>query len=177
VRLQRLVEDLLTLATADASALDASHRDSVDLDEIVLTEARRLRSRTPHRVDTSAVSGAQLVANSDQLVRAVRNLLDNAARHATSTVTVALHESECDAVLSVADDGPGIPPDQRERVFERFTRLDGARTRDGGGTGLGLAIAHEVVAFHGGTITIDGNGGGAGVRFTMSLPLTPGPGA
>jgi signal transduction histidine kinase len=173
VRLQRLVEDLLTLATADASALDASHRDSVDLDEIVLTEARRLRSRTPHRVDTSAVSGAQLVANSDQLVRAVRNLLDNAARHAASTVTVALHESECDAVLSVADDGPGIPPDQRERVFERFTRLDGARTRDGGGTGLGLAIAHEVVAFHGGTITIDGNGGGAGVRFTMSLPLTP----
>ena len=119
------------------------------------------------------MSGAQLVANSDQLVRAVRNLLDNAARHATSTVTVALHESESAAVLSVADDGPGIPPDQRDRVFERFTRLDGARTPRRGGTGLGLAIAQEVVAFHGGTITIDGNGGGTGARFTMSLPLTP----
>jgi signal transduction histidine kinase len=173
IRLQRLVEDLLTLATADASALNASYRESVDLDEIVLTEARRLRSHTPHRIDTSAVSGAQLTANADQLVRAVRNLLDNAARHATSTVTVSLRESDDAAILSVTDDGPGVPPDQRERIFERFTRLDGARTRDRGGTGLGLAITQEVVAVHGGTITIDATAGG-GARFTVSLPLTNG---
>ncbi len=90
IRLQRLVADLLTLATADASALDASHRAPVDLDEIVLTEARRLRSRTTHGIDTAGVSGAQVEANADQLVRAVRNLLDNAARHARSAVTVTL---------------------------------------------------------------------------------------
>ena len=170
VRLQRLVDDLLTLATADASALDGAHREPIDLDEIVLTEARRLRGRTDRRIDTTAVSGAQLEANSDQLVRAVRNLLDNAARHAQSTVTVTLHESASDVVLTIADDGPGIPTDQRDQIFERFARLDGARSRDGGGTGLGLAITQEVVTAHGGTITVDN---GPGACFTLSFPLLP----
>jgi signal transduction histidine kinase len=169
VRLQRLVDDLLTLAKADASALDASHRAPVDVDEVVLTEARRLRSLASCRIDTSAVSGAQLNANADQLVRAVRNLLDNAARHARSTVTVTLRETDAAVVLSVADDGPGIPPDERARVFERFARVDGGRARDEGGTGLGLAITQEVVHLHGGTITVDN---APGARFTVSLPLT-----
>lgn len=168
IRLQRLVGDLLTLATADASALDASHRAPVDLDEIVLTEARRLRSRTTHRIDTSAVSGAQVEANADQLVRAVRNLLDNAARHARSTVTVTLRESEANVTMTVADDGPGIPVEQRDQVFERFTRLDDARTRDRGGTGLGLAITREVVTAHGGSISITNT---PGACFTVVLPL------
>ena len=137
VRLQRLVDDLLALAAADARVVDAAHREPVDLDEIVLTEARRLRSRTEHRVDTGAVSGAQVVGNADQLVRAVHNLLDNAVRHAQSTVTVTLNETDSAAVLTVADDGPGIPPDQRDRIFERFARVDGARSSDNGGTGLG----------------------------------------
>jgi signal transduction histidine kinase len=168
VRLQRLVDDLLTLATTDASALDASSREPVDLDEIVLTEARRLRSRTLHRVDTTRVSGAQLTGNRDQLARAVRNLLDNAARHANSTVTATLAESESAITLIVVDDGPGIPVDQEQWIFERFTRLDDARTRDNGGTGLGLAITQEVVIGHGGTITVDS---APGARFTVSFPL------
>ena len=168
IRLQRLVGDLLTLATMDASALDDSHRAPVDLDEIVLTEARRLRSRTTHHVDTPGVSGAQVEANADQLVRAVRNLLDNAARHARSTVTVTLRETESDVVMTVADDGPGIPVERREQVFERFTRLDDARTRDRGGTGLGLAITREVVTAHGGTISITNT---PGACFTVVLPL------
>jgi signal transduction histidine kinase len=168
VRLQRLVDDLLTLATTDASALDASSREAVDLDEIVLTEARRLRSRTPHRVDTTRVSGAQLTGNRDQLARAVRNLLDNAARHANSTVTATLAESESAITLVVVDDGPGIPVHQQQWIFERFTRLDDARTRDNGGTGLGLAITQEVVIAHGGTITVDS---APGARFTVSFPL------
>lgn len=167
IRLQRLVDDLLTLATVDASAHDASHREPVDLDEIVLQEARRLRSRTPHRIDTTAVSGAQLDANPDQLVRAVRNLLDNAARHARSTVTVTLRESDAAVVLTVADDGSGIPSDQREQIFDRFTRLDDSRTSDRGGTGLGLAITREVVHAHGGTIAVDAT---PGARFTITFP-------
>jgi signal transduction histidine kinase len=168
VRLQRLVDDLLALAAADARVVDAAHREPVDLDEIVLTEARRLRSRAACRVDTSAVSGAQVMGNADQLVRAVHNLLDNAARHARSAVTVTLSETASAAVLTVADDGPGIPPDHRERIFERFARVDGARSSDNGGTGLGLAITHEVVIGHGGSIVVDN---ARGARFTLSLPV------
>ena len=167
IRLQRLVDDLLTLATVDASAHDASHREPVDLDEIVLQEARRLRSRTPHRIDTTAVS-----VRSSMRIRtnscAVRNLLDNAARHARSTVTVTLRESDAAVVLTVADDGSGIPPDQREQIFDRFTRLDDSRTSDRGGTGLGLAITREVVHAHGGTIAVDAT---PGARFTITFPV------
>jgi signal transduction histidine kinase len=168
VRLQRLVDDLLALAAADARVADAAHRELVDLDEIVLTEARRLRSRTEHHIDTGAVSGAQVVGNADQLVRAVHNLLDNAVRHAQSTVTVTLNETDSAAVLTVADDGPGIPPDQRARIFDRFARVDSARSSDNGGTGLGLAITHEVVVGHGGSVVVDD---APGARLTISLPV------
>jgi signal transduction histidine kinase len=168
IRLQHLVDDLLALASSDASASDPPDSGPVDLDEIVFTEARRLRSRTSHRIDTAAVSGAQLPGQAEALARAVRNLLDNAARHAASTVTVSLNESDTAVTLVVADDGPGIPADQRERIFERFTRLDDGRARDVGGTGLGLAITHDVVVSHGGTIEVDD---GPGARFTVVFPL------
>jgi signal transduction histidine kinase len=169
IRLQHLVDDLLAIAASDAAAPDASPREPVDLDEIVLTEARRLRSRTSHRIDTSGVSGAQLPGHPDALARAVRNLLDNADRHARSTVTITLSESDTTATLTIADDGLGIPVDQQGRIFERFTRLDNARARDTGGTGLGLAITHDVVVSHGGTIGVDN---APGARFTISFPLT-----
>jgi signal transduction histidine kinase len=168
IRLQHLVDDLLTLAASDAPASDASSRAPVDLDEIVLSEARRLRSRTAHHVDTARVSGAQLSGNADALGRAIRNLLDNAARHARSTVTVTLSESDTAATLTIADDGPGIPSDQQEHIFERFTRLDDARARDSGGSGLGLAITHDVVLAHGATIVVDN---APGARFTITFPL------
>jgi signal transduction histidine kinase len=167
VRLQRLVDDLLTIAVADAPAHDSALREPVDLDEIVLTEARRLRTHTTHRVDTSQVSGAQCEVDSDQFVRVVRNLLDNAASHADSTVFVALRETPTEVTLQVTDDGPGVPVDDRDRIFERFARLDDARSRDHGGTGLGLAIVREMVAAHGGTVTVDEP---PGATFTVTLP-------
>jgi signal transduction histidine kinase len=149
-------------------AVEARLNDSChDLDEIALREARRLRSRTSHHVDTRGVSGAQLVGSADDLARAVRNLLDNADRHARSAVTVALSETDNAITLTVTDDGPGIPDDRKEWIFERFTRLDNARARDTGGTGLGLAITHEVVTAHGGSITVDNT---PGARFTIALP-------
>jgi signal transduction histidine kinase len=101
------------------------------------------------------------------LTQAVRNLLDNAARHATSVITITLEESEAGASLSVADDGPGIPQDAQQRVFERFSRLDDARDRDAGGTGLGLAITSAIIIDHGGTISVENT---PGARFTVSLP-------
>jgi len=168
VRLQRLVDDLLALARADTSAAGTARREPVDLDEIVLRESRRLRERTAHHIDTTGVSGAQLSGNADDLARAVRNLFDNADRYAESTITVTLDESDRGVMLVVADDGPGVPVDQRETIFERFTRLDDARGREHGGTGLGLAITHDIVTAHGGTITLED---APGARFVASFPL------
>jgi signal transduction histidine kinase len=94
-------------------------------------------------------------------------LLDNAVRHATSTVAVRLNESDDEARLQVADDGPGIDESDRVLVFERFARLDDARARDTGGTGLGLAIVYEVVRAHGGSIDVTNH---TGACFTVRLP-------
>ncbi|HXY93471.1 MAG TPA: ATP-binding protein [Acidimicrobiia bacterium] len=170
IRLQRLIDDLLAVARADGIP-ELSHRETVDLDEIVLSEARRIRARSELHVDTSGVSGAQLDGNPDELGRAVRNLLDNAARHARSTISVSLGETANAVRLAVTDDGPGIPADQRERIFERFTRLDNARARDTGGAGLGLAITHDIVAAHGGSISLDNV---PGARFTVEFPVADG---
>ncbi len=98
--------------------------------------------------------------------------MDNAARHARSTVTVTLAERDRHAVLAVADDGPGIPAERRDEVFERFTRLDEARTATAGGTGLGLAIARDIVVDHGGTIAVDPDHR-PGARLVVTLPLAP----
>jgi signal transduction histidine kinase len=168
VHLQRLVEDLLTLAVTDDSAGDEAHREPVDLDEVVVAVAGGLRARTTCTVDTSEVSGAQFDVNTDQFARVVRNLLDNAASHAASSVRVALFETDLAVTLAVSDDGPGVPVEERERIFERFARVDGARSADNGGTGLGLAIVREVIASHGGTITVDEP---PGATFTVMLPL------
>jgi len=170
VRLQRLVDDLLLLATAQATSPDSARREPVDLDEIVLREARRLRSGSSHTIDTAAVSGAQVVGSPDELFRAIRNLLDNADRHATSTVTLGLEEQDDGVILVVRDDGPGIPTERQADIFERFTRLDDARARDSGGAGLGLAITHAVVTAHGGTITVEN---APGAQFTVRLPRSP----
>jgi signal transduction histidine kinase len=168
IALQRLVEDLLHLARSDGGALATRH-EPVDLDDVVLQAAEGLRADGRVKVDISAVSAAQVLGDPDQLGRCVRNLTDNAARHAASTVTLTLREQDHSAVLSVADDGPGIPSDQHDRVFERFARLDEARTATAGGTGLGLAITREIIQRHHGTIAID-PGHHPGTRFVVTLP-------
>ncbi|MCZ2820905.1 HAMP domain-containing sensor histidine kinase [Modestobacter sp. VKM Ac-2977] len=165
-RLSRLVDDLLRLARIDARVPIA--REEVDLDDIVLETAGRVRRHTALHVDTSAVSAARVTGDRDAFARVVQNLLDNALRHARTTVAVGLSATDR-AVLTVTDDGPGIPPDQRERVFDRFTRLDDARSRDAGGTGLGLAIVRDVVRQHGGEVGVEDADPGA--RFVIRLPL------
>ena len=169
VRLQNLVEDLLLLARIEEDSLRLSRRP-VDLDDLVLDEARRLRAGPgAPRVDASAVSAGRVTGDAGALRRVLRNLVDNAARHARSKVGFALAEVDGEVLLAVEDDGPGIPPDQRERVLERFVRLDDARTRDAGGSGLGLAIVAEVVAAHGGTVAV-GDAAGGGARIEIRLP-------
>jgi signal transduction histidine kinase len=167
--LQRLVDDLLHLARSDAGA-EGPGRAAVDLDDIVLDDARRLRADGRATVDTSGVSAARVQGDSAQLARAVRNLTDNALRHARSTVTLALAELNGAARLTITDDGPGIPVEQREQVFERFARLDDARTA-GVGVGLGLAITRDIVERHHGTVVIDPDHA-AGTRVVVTLPTS-----
>ena len=176
IRRQRLADDLLLLARSDAGA--PMRVASVDLDDIVFREVERVRARREAVVDTLRVSGAQLQGDGELLGRAVRNLLENAARYATERVTVGLVEDRTTGhlELAVADDGPGIPPDAREQIFERFARLDEARGRGAGGAGLGLAIVREIVERHGGTVTVDASPEG-GARFAVRLPINQAPAA
>ena len=167
LRLERLVEDLLLLARSDVGS--PLQTEPLDLDDIVFREIEREREGTDIAIDSSGVSGAQLDGDRDQLGRAVRNLLENAVRYASERVVVTLAENGREIVLSVTDDGPGIPTQERDRVFERFTRLDEARARGDGGSGLGLAITREIVERHGGEIEL-GPDYTDGARFVVRLP-------
>jgi signal transduction histidine kinase len=111
-------------------------------------------------------------AAEDVLERVVLNLVENAVRYARSRVEVVVERSGEDVVLTVADDGPGVPPADRDRVFERFTRLDDARSREEGGSGLGLAIVRELVRAHSGDVHLDdpAPGAGPGLRAVVRLP-------
>ena len=171
IELERLVDELLELARLDDGG-GLVRRVAVDLDDIVLSEVVRLRSDSGPQFDLASVSSAQIVGDPAQLVRAIRNLLDNASRFATSRVTVSLGEVGDRAVLTIADDGPGIPEADRQRVFERFTKLDDARTSGRGGTGLGLAITREIIVAHGGSISIDGTSHEDGTHMVVSLPTS-----
>ena len=101
--------------------------------------------------------------------RVIRNLVENAVRHAKSRVDIQVGSQGNDVILTVSDDGPGIAPADRARVFDRFVRLDSDRARSGGGTGLGLAIVAEIVAAHGGTANIEDRSGG-GTTLIVTLP-------
>ena len=167
-RLQRIVEDLLLLTRVDEGTLPRE-RAPVDVDDVLFEEVRRLRASSELRVDGSGISAGRVLGDREQLERLVRNLTDNAARHAAGQVRLALREDGGHVVLDVDDDGPGVPTDMREAVFERFTRLDDARDRQHGGAGLGLAIVSEIARAHGGSVEVsDAPLGGA--RFAVTLP-------
>jgi signal transduction histidine kinase len=174
LRTQRLVEDLLLLARADEHTL-ALRRRPVDLDDLVFEEARRLRDTTGLRVDTTAVSAGRVHGDAAGLRRVLRNLGDNAARHAGGRLAFSVAERDGAVLVQVDDDGPGIPEADRERVFERFVRLDDGRARDAGGSGLGLAIVAELVAAHGGSVAVDASPLG-GTRVQVRLPRHDDPG-
>ncbi|WP_342212173.1 ATP-binding protein [Frigoribacterium sp. CFBP 8751] len=176
-RLTALVQGLLVLARADEGALGVTRRP-VDLDDLVVAETARLRGvarpdgRGSLAVDATAVGPARVDGDEGLLGQVVHNLVANAARHADTRVAVALDERDGRAVLTVDDDGAGVAEADRERVFERFVRLDEARARDSGGSGLGLAIVREIVRVHGGSVSITTSPLG-GARFVVDLPAGP----
>jgi len=161
VRLQRLAVDLLLLARLDAGERLGGAR--FDLGELVREEA------TQRTGVTVVAEDVEVAGSRGQLKRVLVNLLDNARRHARERVEVGVRTDDAWVVLTVADDGEGVPVDQRERVFERFVRLDDARSRDDGGAGLGLAIARDVAVRHGGTLTV-GQAPMGGALFELRLP-------
>jgi signal transduction histidine kinase len=166
-RLERLVDDLLFLARSDEHGLRAQSQD-VDLDDLLTGEAGRLRRTTGLQIVVHDIP-VRVVGDRDQLARVLRNLTDNAARNATGRVELRVGRQGNEAVLDIVDDGPGIPQPDRERVFERFVRLDPSRQRAAGGTGLGLAIAREIVRAHGGELLVVDHDGGA--HLQVRLPL------
>ena len=165
-RLERLLADLLLLAADDEGGRSAD--GPVDLGAVATAEAERGR-RVPVTV---TVDGAPppVAGSADALGRAVANLVDNAARHARTEVRVAVRSRDAGVRLVVDDDGPGIPAADRERVFQRFARLDDGRARDAGGAGLGLAVVRSIVARHGGRVRAEGAPLG-GARLVVDLPV------
>lgn len=168
LRLELLVADLLILGQADENALRLARSD-FDLASLVEEEVRAVSVPTGRTIDASGIVGAPLNADSARVRQVLRNILDNALRHSASQVWVSTKLDGSEAVLTVSDDGPGVPLEARERVFERFVRLDDSRSRREGGTGLGLAVCRAIVAAHGGTIRVaDPEHGGA--TFEVRLP-------
>ena len=165
VRLDRLVDDLLALAR-----LDGTHLVDVEAVDFALLATADLAGRTDSIIQVARTLGPAIVVGDEtQLGRALRNLIDNALRHARSDVRVQTSAVGDRAIITVDDDGPGIPVAERGFVFERFSRRDNARAADDGGSGLGLAIVREVIEAHRGKVEVtDGPLGGA--RFLISMP-------
>ena len=171
LRLASLAEDLLVLARLDEYQPRATAGKPVDLAALVTEEVERSAGG---RVPVTARTGGPcvVIGDADGLRRLLRNLIDNALRYAKSRVEVAAHREDSEAVLTVSDDGPGIPEADRERAFDRFVRLDDARSRDetqGGGAGLGLAIVRAIARNHGGSAYLEGRT--PGLRAVVRIPV------
>ncbi|GAA0577088.1 sensor histidine kinase [Actinomadura livida] len=164
-RIHRIVDDLLVLSRMDSG--DAPVREVLDIGALVESEVGRRDPPVPTTV--KAERGLLVEVNRPHLCRVVLNLLANAERHATSLIEVEARAERGEAVVEVRDDGPGIPPADRDRVFERFTRLDSARSRADGGSGLGLAVAREMAVLYEGRLYVGESATGA--RLILCFPL------
>lgn len=168
-RLSTLVDQLLLLARRDAGGIVRS-AEPVDLDDVVTDVVRATQGDGRVDLRPGRIQPAQVLGGQALLEQVVRNLVDNAIRHASTTVEVSLTDGDGFAVLTVDDDGEGIPPQARHEVFRRFVRLDHARERADGGVGLGLAIVDEIVRLHLGTVEVlDSPRGGA--RLRVRIPV------
>jgi len=170
-RLDRLVEDLLALARSDESGGALRRSEPVELDALA---GAVLAGYVTARVPVSARVAPVIVEGDPEALRRIMvNLVDNAVRYAKSQVAVTIEQSrrgrgQATAQLVVADDGPGVPASERERVFDRFYRVAPSRSRETGGTGLGLAIVRDLATAHGGQVRLAGNH--PGLRVTVTLP-------
>jgi two-component system OmpR family sensor kinase len=169
-RAGRLVDDLLAMARIDAGL--ELRREPVELRALAEAEAERVRLRAPDRGVEVTGDAVTLTGDAERLGRVLANLLDNARRHAGpgGTVRVQVRADGTQATVLVTDTGPGVPADQRTRIFDRLVRLDDARSADAGGAGLGLAIARGIARAHGGDLRCVDPPGGTGAAFLLTLP-------
>ncbi|MEW1724567.1 HAMP domain-containing sensor histidine kinase [Streptomyces sp. NPDC093109] len=174
-RLQALAEDLLLLARIDTRT-PVVRPDTVDLGALAsrMTE-QYLPTGRPLTLACDSDGPALVQGNPGEYERLLRNLVDNAARHAAHRIQITVRNEDGWVVLTVQDDGPGVPAEDAERIFERFVRLDDARSRDQGGTGLGLAIARDLARRHRGTLTLTPTPKPLGACFLLRLPRAPEP--
>lgn len=166
-RLQRLVDDLLVLARADERGSSPLTLRDVDLDDIVDAERHRISAISDLQVEVR-ISPVRISGDQHQLQQMLRNLVDNAAQHAQTRLELSVQRVGSDAVVEVFNDGPGIAAADRQRIFDRFVRLEESRDRRSGGTGLGLAIVQEIVAAHNGMVAVVDDP--SGTRFRVTLP-------
>ncbi len=173
-RMSRLVDDLVLLA--HAADEDLLRVEPIDLSEFLTALAAGMRPTSDRRIELAPVPPVVVEADPDRLAQALRNLISNAIVHTDEDGVVRLSAQHAgDRVrLIVDDDGPGIPPEDRERIFDRFARLDAARGRDGGGAGLGLSIVRAIARAHGGDVTVQRSPEG-GARFILDLPQSAAP--
>ncbi len=169
IRLQLLVDDLLDVAQISESR-DAP-KGIVDLDDVIFDVVQRTRITTQHAIRVGRVSAGQVRADRRQLERLVTNLVDNAVRHCVSEVSLGLAETDFNVILTVSDDGTGIAPEDRERIFDRFERIDDGRGRGEGGFGLGLAMVASIARIHDATVVITDNNPGATFIVTFPKPM------
>jgi heavy metal sensor kinase len=173
-RMTRTVDDLLTLASADEGRLDLAI-EPVDVAAVAAGVARNLRPLAVARGITLTADGAAIgLADERRLSEALANLVENAIKYGPEAGTVALRTRVAgdEVVASVDDDGPGIAPELRERVFDRFFRDDPSRTRARGGSGIGLSIVREIARAHGGRAWVEARPGG-GSSFSIAVPALP----
>ncbi len=170
-RLGRLVNDLLILAAVDGRA--PQRAEPVGLAGVVTDCSRR---PVPDGISLrlGQLDRVFVLGDETQLSRVVSNLVDNALRYAASMVELSVRQDGQQAVITVSDDGAGIPAAERERIWERFARLDDDRSRASGGSGLGLAMVKELTMAHGGTVSVTSRQPGPGAAFLVCLPVTAG---
>jgi signal transduction histidine kinase len=173
-RLELLVDDLLAMARLDEAAGALRRREMIELDCLVSSTVEGYaQARVPV---TASVEPVVVEGDPDGLRRVIVNLIDNAVRYARTGVTVsvapgAVRTGPVTVQLEITDDGPGIPAHERQRVFDRFYRVGGSRSRESGGTGLGLPIVRDLVRAHGGTVRLTDNK--PGLRAVVTLPVVP----
>ena len=173
VRMTDLIDDLLFLARTDEGRQRQSF-EPIDLDEIVIGEFHRLEALGTIPVRLARLDAVRTSGSQRDLARMVRNIGDNAVRHARTEVSIALKETGETAVITIINDGPPVPIEDQHRIFDRFTRLDDARSRRAGhgGSGLGLAIAQEIAIAHGGQISATSlSDPENGAAFIVALPV------
>lgn len=174
-RVERLVDDIATVSLAQERQLDLNLRPTAANDLVgaaVAASARAFDDGGVALLSTVQAALPAVVADPDRVQEVLTNLLDNALRHtpAGGRVTVTARRGAGTVELVVADTGDGLAPEHLSRVFERFYRVDGGRSRGRGGSGIGLAIARALTEAHGGTIRAESRGPGRGSTFTVSLP-------